>query len=321
MPEALSQPHLDLLPQKHHETFEGPTQVLKELPILGRMHIVEAIPNALRADRHPGEYEIHCVVSGTLNFWVGDRNYEIRPGMTFLTQPDELHGGVDAILEPGEWYWLRLRFPAGGKPLPELSAATTKKLKRDFAAMNTHLFAGSLQLRSCFARLIEEHRQPSAHSPLMCRLILHELLVTVIRDYAAAGSARAGGDGSDPTFLSEPIQRAVEWIQAHLMEELPSIDDIAVQVGLSESHFRRRFHEETGFSPLEYVTRQRVLRAKALLHDERLSITRIAFDLGFQSSGYFAQVFRKMTGMTPTDYRVKYCQIKSPVAEESDGDV
>ena len=45
---------------------------------------------------------------------------------------------------------------ASPKPLPELSTVTTRKLKRDFAAMNAHLFAGSLQLRSCFARLIEE---------------------------------------------------------------------------------------------------------------------------------------------------------------------
>jgi two-component system response regulator YesN len=148
----------------------------------------------------------------------------------------------------------------------------------------------------------------------MSRLILHELLVTVIRDYAKAVATAGSGDS---TFLSVPIQRAVEWIQSHLTEELPSIDDIAVQVGLSESHFRRRFHEETGFSPLEYVTRQRVLRAKQLLHDERISITRLAFDLGFQSSGYFAQVFRKMTGMTPTDYRARYCQIK-PSAEEAE---
>jgi AraC-like DNA-binding protein len=315
MADALPLPHLNLLPQKHHETFEAATQVLKELPILGRMHIVEAIPNALRADRHVGEYEIHYVVSGTLNFWVGERNYEVRPGMAFITQPDELHGGVDATLQPGEWFWLRLKFPTGSKPLAELSPAATKKLKRDFAAMTSPLFAGSMQLRSCFARLIEEHRQPGTYGPLMARLILHELLVTVIRDYSKASVMAAAGE----TFLSEPIQRAVEWIQAHLKEELPSIDDIAAQVGLSESHFRRRFHEETGFSPLEYVTRQRVLRAKELLHDERLSITRLAFDLGFQSSGYFAQVFRKMTGMTPTDYRERYCQIKTTPDGASNG--
>ncbi len=54
MPDTIPEPSLNLLPQKHHETFEASTQVLKELPILGRMHIVEAIPNALRADRHPG---------------------------------------------------------------------------------------------------------------------------------------------------------------------------------------------------------------------------------------------------------------------------
>ena len=100
MPDSREQPHLDLLPQKHHETYEGSTQLLEELPILGRMHLFEAIPNALRADKHMGEYEIHYVLSGTLGFWVGDRTHEVRPGMTFFTQPGELHGGVDAFDQP-----------------------------------------------------------------------------------------------------------------------------------------------------------------------------------------------------------------------------
>ena len=303
MPDPREQPHLDLLPQKHHETFEGPTQLLKELPILGRMHIVEAIPNALRADRHVGEYELHYVLSGTLGFWVGDRTYEVRPGMAFFTQPGELHGGVDATLQPGEWYWLRLRFPTRDQPLPELSRKSSNELKKGLAAIDTKLFAGSLQLRSCFQRLIEEYRSQTLHSPLMARLILHELLITVIRDYARS---QAGAASSGSPFISAPIQQAVHWIQQHLAENLPCIDDIAAHVGLSESHFRRRFSEEMGFSPLEYVSWQRIQRAKQLLVSDDISVTKLAFDLGFQSSAYFTQVFRKLTGMTPSQYRTRY---------------
>lgn len=314
MPEIDRQPHLDLLPQKHHETYEGPTRMLQELPIVGRMHIVEAIPNALRADRHIGEFEIHYVVSGTLSFWVGERTYEVSPGMAFLTQPDELHGGVDATLMSGEWYWLRLKFPSTDRPLPELSSASTRKLKRDLSNIRVPLFTGSIDLRSGFARLLDEHRQRSAHSVLMARLILHELLVTVIRDFGRAQAGAASGSA----FLSAPIQRAVEWINSNLTQQLPCIDDIAVQVGLSESHFRRRFHEETGFSPVEYVTRQRVLRAKELLRNPKLSITKLAFDLGFQSSGYFTQVFRKLTGITPSEYRVRYFDEPHPNGQSRD---
>jgi AraC-like DNA-binding protein len=302
MPDPREQPHLDLLPKKHHETYEGPTQLLKELPILGRMQIVEAIPNALRADRHQGEYEIHYVLSGTLGFWVGERTYEVRPGMAFFTQPGELHGGVDATLQPGEWYWLRLRFPSANQPLPELSRKSSNELKKGLTAIKTRLFPGSVQLRSSFARLLEEYRTQNVHSMLMARLVLHELLITLIRDYARS---QAATENTSP-FISAPIQQAVHWIQEHLPEEMPCIDEIAAHVGLSESHFRRRFSEETGFSPLEYVSWQRIQRAKQLLVSNEISVTKLAFDLGFQSSAYFAQVFRKLTGMAPSHYRARY---------------
>lgn len=307
MSEITFQPHFGLfLTERHRETYEGATRLLPELPILGRMHLAEAIPNALNPDRHPGEYELHHVVSGTMNVWVGDRTYEVAPGSTFLTQPDQLHGGVDATLQPGEWYWLRLRFPPSDRPLPELSLTTTRKLKRGLAAINKPVPArAALRWRDCFDRLLREHRQPTTHSPLMSRLILHEMIVTLCRDAEAMDAAPGAAPGDDE-FLSPQIRRAVEWIDKNLAEQLPSIDDIALQVGLSESHFRRRFHEETGFSPVEYVTRQRVLRAKQLLRDKSLSITRLAFELGFQSSGYFTQVFRKLTGMTPSEYRNRY---------------
>jgi AraC-like DNA-binding protein len=302
MSDPREQPHLDLLPQKHHETYEGPTQLLKELPILGRMQIVEAIPNALRADRHHGEYEIHYVLSGTLGFWVGERTYDVRPGMAFFTQPGELHGGVDATLQPGEWYWLRLRFPRGNQPLPELSRKSSNELKKGLTAIKSRLFPGSVQLRSSFARLVEEYRSQNVHSTMMARLVLHELLITLIRDYARS---QAATENTSP-FISAPIQQAVHWIQEHLLDEMPCIDEIAAHVGLSESHFRRRFSEETGFSPLEYVSWQRIQRAKQLLVSDEISVTKLAFDLGFQSSAYFAQVFRKLTGMTPSHYRARY---------------
>jgi len=291
---------LNLLPRKHHETFEGKTQLLKEMPILGRMHILEAIPNSLKADAHAGEYEIHYVIDGSLGFWVGERTYDVRAGMAFITQPGELHGGVDATLQPAEWYWLRFRFPNADQALPELSLKSTRKLKRDLASLTAPLFTGSIHLRNCFTRLMEEHRQPTEDTPLMARLLFHELLLTVIRDHA-----KSRGTSSSSEFVSAPIQHVMLWIQEHLTEPLPCIDEIAAIAGLSESHFRRRFHEETGFSPVEYVTHQRIQRAKELLRSDSCSITALAFNLGFQTSAYFTQVFRKLTGMTPSEYKTK----------------
>lgn len=288
------------LPQREHETYEGPSRILSELPIVGRMRILQAIPNALRADRHRGEYELHLILSGTLAFWVGDRNYELRPGMAFFTQPGELHGGVDAILQPGEWYWLRFVSPARSS-WPELSPATLRQFSTTLRGMREHLFPASALLRNSFIRLIEEHRHARASTVQMARLAFHQLLIALFRDYSHRRAQPPGGASS----LSPEITQAVHWLEAHLTHTLPLIDDIAAEVGLSESHFRRRFTEETGFSPLDYVTRRRVERAKELLAAGKSSLTDLAFDLGFQSSAYFAHVFRKLVGMTPSQFRAQ----------------
>jgi AraC-like DNA-binding protein/mannose-6-phosphate isomerase-like protein (cupin superfamily) len=300
MREPQQHPALDLLPRKYHETYEGKTQLLREMPILGRMHILDAIPNSLRPDTHPGEYEIHYVVDGSLGFWVEDRSYDVRAGMGFITQPGVLHGGVHATLQPAEWYWLRARFPSGDRTLPELSRASTQWLRHELAGLKVPLFMASLRLRNCFLGLLEEHRHRTPHSLLMSRLLLHELLVTLIRDHGESSlSARTHAQSVSP-----PVQRVLRWVQEHLTEELPCIDDVAAIAEMSESHFRRRFHEETGFSPIEYVTHQRIERAKQLLLTSDRSITSLALMLGFHTSAYFAQVFRKLTGMTPSQYRV-----------------
>ena len=55
---------------------------------------------------------------------------------------------------------------------------------------------------------------------------------------------------------------------------------------------------------MDYLARLRVRRAKALLRNGRLPVTRIAFDLGFSSSQYFATFFKRFAGFTPTAYRL-----------------
>src|SRR3954471_23614618 len=59
-------PDWRLTDRQHHEAFAGETALLDELPLVGRMHLLDALPNALVSHAHPGIYEAHFVVGGSM---------------------------------------------------------------------------------------------------------------------------------------------------------------------------------------------------------------------------------------------------------------
>lgn len=86
--------------------------------------------------------------------------------------------------------------------------------------------------------------------------------------------------------------------------ELFTIEEVALRVNVSVSNFYRQFVDEMGVTPADYRNRIRIDKAKELLlQDETLSVTRIAHELGFSTSQYLSTVFRKYTGMSPTENR------------------
>ena len=293
MPEKQQRdPFASLTKRQRHEAYYGRHRLLKELPLVGRMHLLDALPHALRPHAHPEIYEVHCVASGNLGFWVGQDSFDIGPGSIFLTRPNERHGGVNEVLQPAEWSWIHITFPARGT-LPGLTGAEARRLRHEFDASPCRSCAASPTTKNCFLRLITEHRERGIHAVLMARLVYHELLVSLARDFHAAPQRAA---------RSAEIERAVRWIDEHLTEPL-AMGAVAEAAGLSESRFRERFHAELGFAPADYVTRQRVAKARELLRQPHRAITDIAFELGFNTSAYFASVFKRMTGQTPHAFR------------------
>ena len=91
------------------------------------------------------------------------------------------------------------------------------------------------------------------------------------------------------------------------MQEQPiafkNIESMAALAGLSPNRFINQFKSYTGFSPMDYLNREKLQRAKLMLADQDRSITDIAMELDFSTTQYFATMFKKYTGMTPTQFR------------------
>jgi AraC family transcriptional regulator len=102
--------------------------------------------------------------------------------------------------------------------------------------------------------------------------------------------------------------RHVKRVTAYMnerMEDKIGLDELAALVNLSRFHFCTSFRQATGQSPYRWLTHLRMLRAKALLAIEHLPITEIAFCVGYQTPSSFAANFRKIVGVSPSEFRRK----------------
>jgi AraC family transcriptional regulator len=97
-------------------------------------------------------------------------------------------------------------------------------------------------------------------------------------------------------------RRAKEMMASHMDRGL-SIARIANECSLSRSHFSRAFKKNTGVSPRDWFLQMRLDKAKRLLTDTQLTISRISLDCGFADQSHFTRVFTRMIGQTPFNWR------------------
>jgi transcriptional regulator GlxA family with amidase domain len=105
----------------------------------------------------------------------------------------------------------------------------------------------------------------------------------------------------DPLKLRR-LLRAKDRMDAAPDEQWP-VTRLGRVSGISEAHFARSFKEAFGIPPHRYLLTRRVERAKALLRDTDLTITEIAFAVGWNSLGTFTRTFRDITGQSPGQSR------------------
>ena len=108
---------------------------------------------------------------------------------------------------------------------------------------------------------------------------------------------------NSPT-ISKPIQSCCDYIDMHIQDKL-SIQELALRVGYTEYYLTRKFKKEVGSSINDYIKTSKIKYAKILLASTQLSIQDISDELHFCSRSYFADTFRKMVGISPTDYRTE----------------
>lgn len=267
-----------------------------ELRMIGWTHFAETVMQGLCGHTHPDCYEFCYILRGNLTWWVERDIQEVEPNDIYITWPDEMHGGVDGVMHPAELMWIILELPPG-QPALGLDADEIDSLLGRLNSLTHRRFQGNDAIADHYRRIFAAADLPAPLAAVSVRASLHLMLLDIL---AAAERAQLAGAGQ--RRYGPRVADAVDYMHRRLADTL-SLDELADAVGLRPSYFREEFRRETGFSPVEFLTRLRVREARRLLVEGELPVTDVAFRLGFNSSQYFATVFRKHTGMTPSDFR------------------
>lgn len=108
---------------------------------------------------------------------------------------------------------------------------------------------------------------------------------------------------SSPRATDPKIDETLSYINKHLSEEL-SVDFLAGKCYLSRYYFMRRFKESTGYTVHNYICQKRLTAAAELL-DEGMGVTEAAMKVGFSEYSSFLRSFKKLFGLTPSEYLLR----------------
>ncbi len=155
-------------------------------------------------------------------------------------------------------------------------------------------------------RVDKLERELSTRAPgfrFMALAAFMELVGALSRCYEKVAAA-SGGD-----LLR--IGKAIGYLENHYADSV-RLDDVAREVHLSKRHLLRMFKEATGLTPGAYLLQVRVARGAERLRLGEDNVTEAAWQAGFNDSNYFTRQFRRLMGMSPSEYRRRMAESFSP---------
>nr|WP_255570223.1 AraC family transcriptional regulator [Cohnella sp. CFH 77786] len=235
------------------------------------------------------EYNLHVIVAGKGYVIAGGERQELSAGSGFLYGPGE---SQDYGTDPGDPWDVRWVHFAGNGIESLLGPKGKGEVWLFTLTQQRKSVEQALEKLTRLAGTFESLSEPALSAAL------YEALAALLHD--AGRRRRQAGNGT-----REKMFEAADYIRASCAGNL-SLTSIAGKAGYSPHHFTRIFRDAVGKSPTQYLTESRILLSKNLLVSTPLAIKQIAFEAGFSQSSYFISQFRRMTGMTPQQFRDLY---------------
>jgi AraC-like DNA-binding protein len=273
---------------------------MKEIISYGRFRCRELAPHKNRG------MEITYIEKGMMEWMVEGVREQVEAGSIYFTLPWHFHGSVNPA-EPDNIIWhvlfhLKEDYPSARSTFsfPKslgFNEEEMKLLSATFALSRRHCFTATPAIRGLMPTLIAElqstHELRAAHTATLLRAILVELKRIIAGEVVDTGRYTHSEQKVQALIASLPANCDQPWTLAAMADHC----------GIQRTQLNKIFQKLTGSTPMEYLFRIRIERAKTLLRETDIKIIDIAFECGYGTSQYFSNTFKRATGATPSDYR------------------
>ena len=227
--------------------------------------------------------ELLYILEGTGQVLLGDRSAEARPGRIIA---------VNSFVAHSVFSKTRLRYAC---LIVDTRFFLENGIRIDTLRLHESIDDGEAAAR--FSEIIEEYAQAADFAEAGIRAAVLRLLVRLCRDHSAPSESRSDPDAEG--FRS--VCTAIEFVKSNFSSHI-TLDAVAKSAGLTKYHFLRKFKRITGMTVLEYVNTVRCRHARELLIGGA-SVKDAAIRSGFENFSHFSSVFKKYTGVLPSEIK------------------
>ena len=232
------------------------------------------------------DFQLLYVASGKAHFHIDGEEKIVTAGHMVLYRPKEPQKYEYYGEDQTEVYWVHFTGSNVTNILRNYGLTKDKKV----------FYCGSdLEYKNHFRAMIQELQTCKSDYPEMLEMYLRQIFIKLHRYFNTVSKV-------NNSQIAEDIDNATLYFAEHYNEEI-CIEEYAKRHNMSTSWFIRNFKQYTGSTPMQYILSMRIYNAEALLQNDQYNITEIANIIGYDNPLYFSRIFKKMKGISPSEYR------------------
>jgi len=247
----------------------------------------------------PGLVEIPALRSTIVSIHVGPSVQTTCRRLGQRYQGTVVHGDIDIIPAgtPGAWEIKEKDTALVMGVSPELLRTVAEELEIDLPAIEirNRFQIRDVQLENIGWALKAEMESGYSSGRLYFDGLAVSVAARLVRCHSSAWLEPIKQNGR---LSDRKLRQVLDYIETNLNQNI-SLADVAGVAGVSVSHFKVLFRESVGLPPHQYLLRRRVDRAKSLIGEGRLSLSQIAFEVGFAHQSHLARHMRRVLGVSP----------------------
>ncbi|MGP4041079.1 AraC family transcriptional regulator [Gracilibacillus sp. D59] len=244
----------------------------------------QAKPNFQVGPRKIDFYSLHFVLKGKGQIKQNDSIIELKEGDIFCLFPHHIHQYQTDPTNRLELFWLAFN---GKQALALLNRLGLKEQDFKIDSFITP------QIMTIVKEVLHYFQHHYADEGLIRLSLIYKLFHFLIE--------QASESNLTPNISSDWIEKSKQYMQTHFTEGL-TVKDVADYVGFHRSHFTTAFSKEVGSSPVQYLVSLKMKLSTELMSDPTISITEVAYSIGYPDLYAFSRAFKNYYGISPKNY-------------------